>query len=428
MERTKSEDDPLPPRLDDGMLPAVEYRAEQRHGGLSILTAPQFENEMVYLDNSSTTKPAPEVVDAVMSRMEDEWGNPSSLHRLGGRSQAIVRASRQKVAKEICADEREIYFTSGGTEANNWAIFGTLRSLPTRRRIVTTTVEHPSVISAYEYLKNDGYDVRFIKVDSDGRVDPDEVLSEVTSDTALVSVMMVQNEIGTLQPCKEIGRKLVSMGGKRPRFHVDAVQGFARLPVDVNECGVDLMSMSAHKIHGPKGVGALYVRKGVSLTPLAFGGGQEGGLRSGTENVPGISGFAAACDLWASDIDEVRLRLVDLRAKLVDGILGAVPDAALHGPRKDGVAPWIVHFSFPGYRGETILHALEERGVFVSTGSACSSHKDKPSPVVLALGRDEDEALSAIRFSMSRYTTEDDIRIAIASLLESLQSLKAWKR
>ncbi len=392
------------------------------------MTATRLQNEMVYLDNASTTKPAPEVVKAVMSSMEDGWGNPSSLHKLGSQSQAMVKASRQKVAREICADEGEIYFTSGGTEANNLAVFGTLRSLRDRRRIVTTTVEHPSVMSSYQYLKNGGYDVRFIRVDSDGRVDPDEVLSQVTPDTALVSVMMVQNELGTLQPCKEIGRRLVSMGGKRPRFHVDAVQGFARLPVDVKEWGVDLMSMSAHKIHGPKGVGALYVRKGVALTPLAFGGGQESGLRSGTENVPGISGFAAACSLWDTDKDEVMRRLMDLRAKLVDGILGAVPDAALHGPRRDGVAPWIIHFSFPGYRGETVLHALEERGVFVSTGSACSSHKDKPSPVVLALGREEDEALSSIRFSMSRYTTEDDVRVAIAALLESLQSLKAWKR
>lgn len=392
------------------------------------MTAPHLTDEIIYMDSSSTTKPAPEVVKAVSSCMEDGWGNPSSLHRLGSQSQAAVRASRQKVAKAISADQGEIYFTSGGTEANNWAIFGTLRSLQDRRRIIATTVEHPSVMSAYEYLKGIGYDVRFIRVDSLGRVDPEEVLREVTPDTALVSVMLVQNEVGTLQPCREIGRKLQALSGKRPRFHVDAVQGFARLSIDVKEWGVDLMSMSAHKIHGPKGIGALYVRKGIELTPLAFGGGQEGGLRSGTENVPGIVGFGAACALWDTDREETLRRLTDLRAKLVDGILGAVPEASLHGPRREGVAPYIAHFSFPGLRGETILHALEERGVFVSTGSACSSHKDKPSPVVLALGRGEEEALSSIRFSMSRYTTEDDVRVAIAALLESLQSLKAWKR
>ncbi|HHW26313.1 MAG TPA: cysteine desulfurase [Firmicutes bacterium] len=380
------------------------------------------------MDNSSTTRPAPEVVKAVTSAMEEGWGNPSSLHKLGSKSQAIVRAARQAVARAISADESEVYFTSGGTEANNLAIFGTLRTLPDRKRIITSTVEHPSVMAAYEYLKETGYDVRFIRVDSLGRVDPEEVLREVTPDTALVSIMLVQNEIGTLQPCREIGRGLMSMGGKRPRFHIDAVQGFARLSIDVREWGVDLLSVSAHKIHGPKGVGALYVRKGVSLTPLAFGGGQEKGVRSGTENVPGIAGFGAACALWETDREETMRRLTDLRAKLVDGILGAVPDAVLHGPRREGVAPYIVHFSFPGLRGETILHALEERGVYVSTGSACSSHKDKPSPVVLALGRKEEEALGAIRFSMSRYTTEDDVRITIAALLESLQSLKAWRR
>ncbi|QUL98677.1 MAG: cysteine desulfurase [Candidatus Fermentithermobacillus carboniphilus] len=394
------------------------------HGGL----AAGGEDRLVYMDNSSTTRPAPEVVEAMRKVLEEDFGNPSSLHRLGTASSRIVRNARKSVASLIGADETEIVFTSGGTEANNWAIFGTLRSLGDRStHIVTSTVEHPSIMATVEYLRDSGYDVTLVPVDGEGFVDPEKVLKSVRKDTALVSIMLVQNEIGTVEPCREIGRLLSSLGPRRPRFHVDAVQGFGRLDIDVKKWGIDLLSMSAHKIHGPKGVGALYVRRGLRMGPLIFGGGQEAGLRSGTENVPGIAGMGAACEMWGKDRVEVLGRLAVLRKKLIEGVREAWPEAVLHGPESANVAPYIVHFSFPGFRGESILHALEKRGVFVSTGSACSSHKAKPSPIILALGRSEEEALSAIRFSMSRYTTEEEVAITVEALKESLKELLPWR-
>jgi cysteine desulfurase len=386
------------------------------------------DRSFIYMDNSSTTKPAPEVVESTIRVLQDEWGNPSSLHSMGSRAQDLVEKARASVASLVDAHPEEIYFTSGGTEANNWAVFGTLRAVGEgKNHIITSRLEHPSVIETCEYLRHVGYDITFVGCDRDGFIDPNAVLEAVRPNTALISIMLVQNEIGTIQPCQQIGQALSKLGPKRPRFHVDGVQGFARLQCRPKDWGADTLAMSSHKIHGPKGVGALYIRKGLSLYPLTFGGGQESGLRSGTENVPGIVGFGVACDLWKMGRKEVMDRLAHLRERLIDGILTKCPDAVLHGPREGKVAPYIVHFSFPGYRGESILHALEERGVYVSTGSACSSHKAKPSPTILALGRDETEALGSIRFSMSRYTTEDDVAHTIAALSDSLESLRAWK-
>lgn len=383
---------------------------------------------VVYMDNSSTTKPAPEVVDAVRKVLEEDFGNPSSLHRLGANAERLISSARQAVARHIGANPDEVFFTSGGTEANNWAIFGALRHRPERKHVVTSAVEHPSIDATVSFLSNIGYSVTRVPVDSRGFVDPEDVVRAVTPNTALVSIMLVQNEIGTIEPCREIGRLLFELGPKRPWFHVDAVQGFARLNIDVRDWCVDLLSASAHKIHGPKGIGALFIRKGTQVGPFIFGGGQERGMRSGTENTPGIAGFGAACELWSRDKDTVMQKLAELRARLINGVRRVCCDAVLHGPETEHVAPYIVHFSFPGFRGESILHALEMRGVFVSTGSACSSHKTKPSPVILALGRSEDEAISSIRFSMSRYTSEQDVDLAIQALDESLRELAPWRQ
>ncbi len=360
--------------------------------------------------------------------LTEEYGNPSSLHRLGSRAEELVRAAKHSVASLMGARDDEIHFTSGGTEANNWAIIGTVAARRAETRIVSTTVEHPSVAATLDQLKAAGHEVVLVPVDGEARIDPDEVLSSVNSRTAVVSVMMVQNEIGTIEPIREIGKELSAIRGKRPRFHVDATQAFARLPIDVQSMGIDLLTLSAHKIHGPKGIGALYVKKGFDIPPLLHGGGQEGGLRSGTENMPGIAGLHAACLLWGKDRSGVMDDLRDLRQRLVDGVSSVAPDAILHGPEGDDVAPYIAHFSFPGYRGESVLHALERRGVFVSTGSACSAHKAKPSPVLLAMGRSEDEALSAIRFSMSRYTTVEDVDRTVQALGDSLKELSVWRR
>lgn len=382
---------------------------------------------IIYMDNSSTTKPDARVVEAVVSVLRDDFGNPSSLHRLGAKAESLVEEARESVARMIGARPGEIYFTSGGTEANNWAITESLKEKGKGSRVVSTTVEHPSVIETLDHLHEEGYEAVLAEVDENGAVNVDELMESVGPDTALVSVMLVQNEIGTIQPCREIGRRLAALGPKRPWFHVDAVQGFARLPIDVAEWGVDLLSMSAHKIHGIKGAGALYIRKGRTLGPMVYGGGQESGYRSGTENVPGIRAFGVACDVWAQDREAVMSRLSRLRGQLIEGVRESFPEAVLHGPEEGNVAPYIAHFSFPGFKGESLLHGLEARDVFVSTGSACSAHKARPSRVILSLGRGEEEALSALRFSMSRYTTEQDVAGAIRALKETLRELSAWR-
>lgn len=398
-------------------------------GGIDLSTNCRKASGPVYMDNSSTTKPFPEVVEAMSSVYEERFGNPSSLHRLGSESEKLVRKARRSVASLIGAGENEVFFTSGGTEANNWAIFGSLRSAGSKfKHVVTSSVEHPSVMAAMEYLKELGYRVSVAPVDREGLVNPGEVVSRVKEDTCLVSIMFVQNEIGSVEPCREIGSMLSRMGPKRPRFHVDAVQGFAKLDIDVEKWGVDLLSISSHKIHGPKGIGALYIRKGVPMHPLIFGGGQEQGLRSGTENVPAIVGFGLACDIWARNTYKTRDRLFELRHRLIDGIAGIFADAVLNGPEHENAAPHIVNCSFPGFRGESLLHALEKRNVFVSTGSACSSHRTKPSAVILALGKGEDEALSAIRFSMSPFTTVEDVDSTVSALEDALKELRPWRQ
>lgn len=381
------------------------------------------------MDNSATTRPFPEVIETMARIYSEQFGNPSSLHRMGYESEKLVRKARKSVASLIGVGEDQVYFTSGGTEANNWAVFGSLRSAgPRYKHVITSVVEHPSVLAVMDYLQELGYRVSVVPVDSEGRVDPDEVLSLVEDDTCLVSMMFVQNEVGCVEPLAEIGAGLSRLGPRRPRFHVDAVQGFARLDIDVDKWGVDLLSVSSHKIHGPKGIGALYIRKGVPMHPLIFGGGQEQGLRSGTENVPAIVGFGQACDIWAQIARKARPRLYELRKRLIDGVRTVFPDAVLNGPELDNAAPHIVNFSFPGFRGETIVNALEQRNVFVSTGSACSSRKSKPSPVILALGKGEEEALSAIRFSMSPLTTREDVDATVSAVEDALKELGPWRR
>lgn len=383
----------------------------------------------VYMDNSSTTKPCSEVIEGMSFVQENLYGNPSSLYRFGLESESLLRQARNEVATLIGADETEVYFTSGGTEANNWALFGTLRAYGgNRRHIVTSCVEHPSVSATANYLERAGVEVSYVPVDEQGLVSPEAVIASIRPDTSLVSIMLVQNEVGTIEPCRDIGILLSQMGPKRPRFHVDAVQGFGRVEINAKAWGIDLLTMSSHKIHGPKGAGALFVREGTPLKPLIFGGGQERNLRSGTENVAGIHGFGIAAQLCKNTMKETNTNLYYLRQRLVQGITGISPDAVLNGAGPDGSSPHIVNFSFPGFRGETIVHGLEQRGVLVSTGSACSSRKKEPSPVLLAMGKTKSEAWSAIRFSMSRFSTKADVDTTILALEDCLEELKPWRK
>lgn len=378
----------------------------------------------IYLDHAATTPGLPQVAEAMRRALLDAYGNPSSLHRKGIEAEAILKETRERIAQRLGVSTAEIVFTSGGTEGNALAIMGAARAR--RRRgdhIITTAIEHSSVLNVCRALEDEGFSVTYLPVDGHGRVDPDEAAAAVTDRTTLVSVMLVNNEIGTIQPVAAIGQA-IRRRKQDVLVHVDAVQAFGKIPVRPRELGADLVTLSGHKIHGPKGVGALYRRKSVPLAPLFGQGSQEGGVRPGTENVPGIAGLGAALrELDAGDDTARRTRLYALRRRLIDGIL-SIDGARLNGPDGEAAAPHIANFSFPGVRGEVLLHALEERGVYVSTGSACTSRKAGPSHVLQALGLTEEYLEGSIRVSLSYLTTEEEIDSAIAAFRESVNTLR----
>ncbi len=381
----------------------------------------------IYLDNAATTQPDPEVVDAVTRALAADYGNPSSLHRKGVAAERLVTAAREAVARTLGVDPEEIVFTSGGTEANSLAIQGAA-ALARGRHLITTAVEHSSVQVPLRRLAERGFALTELPVDGSGRVSPAQVAQALRSDTALVSVMAVNNELGTVLPVEEIAAVIRRHrpAGNRPLLHVDAVQGWGKIPLRPAAWGVDLMSLSGHKIHGPKGVGVLYVRRNTRLAPMLGGGEQERGVRPGTENVPGIAGIGAASRLLAPRVEESAARvraLVDrLRAHIE-----TIPDARVNTPR-DGAVPYILSATFRGVRGEMLLHRLEQDGVFVSTGSACHSHTLTPSHVLLAIGLGDEDARSTLRFSLSRFTTAEEIDATAGALLRAVPELRALVR
>ena len=382
---------------------------------------------MLYFDHAATTPPLPEVVDSVARTMTQYFGNPSSLHRLGKEAETLLRRAREVIAGALRAQPGEIIFTSGGTEGNNLAVKGAALQYRGRgRHIITTQIEHPSVYEACRQLEREGYEVTYLPADASGRIDPEAVRAAIRKDTILVSVMHVNNETGAIQPVEEIGRMLKS----EPRIvlHVDAVQSVGKLELYPEQAGIDLMTGSAHKIHGPRGIGFLYCRSSIRLTPLLSGGGQEGGVRSGTEALPLIAGMAKAVRLAAESLGDNRSRLFRLRGRLVDGLEG-IPGLKLTGAREeDRMAPHIVHFTFPGVKSEVFVHALEEYDIYVSTRSACSSGSDEPSRVLLAMGMTPEEASSGIRISLSAQHTEEDIDLLVDRLRAVAERLRSLHR
>lgn len=365
----------------------------------------------IYFDNSSTTKVCREAAEKVMEMMTQHYGNPSSLHTLGFAAEQEQEAARAAVAGALGARPEEITFTSGGTESNNLALFGAANARRKRgNRIVTTMVEHPSVLNSAKQLQNEGFDVVFLKPDEWGRIRPEQVFEAVTSDTILVSMMCVNNEVGTLLPIDAVPKAIAA--AKAPAlFHVDAVQAFGKLPLSPGRAGIDLMSVSAHKIHGPKGAGALFVKKGVHITPRVFGGGQERNLRPGTESTPLIAGFGAAVQaLPRPQAQLTAMRELNRFCREKLSALGVVfnsPEDAL---------PYILNFSGGGIRSETMLHYLSAKNIYVSSGSACS--KGSPSHVLAAMGLDRSRIDSSLRLSFSRFNTKEEIEI-FAKALES---------
>lgn len=377
----------------------------------------------IYLDNGATTQPLPDVVDVVCDVMKNIYGNPSSLHGLGAKAERLLHEARRIAAARLGVKASEIIFTSGGSESNNLAIKGAaLRYRSRGLHLLTTAIEHASVYQTFEQLQEFGFSVTFLQPDPLGRVTAEQVAEALRDDTILVSVMAVNNEVGTVQPIDDIARLI------KPRrttlLHVDAVQAFGKVPLPEALAGVDLLSLSGHKFHGPKGVGALYVRDGIELHPLVAGGGQESGIRSGTENVPAIAGMAKAMQISRNNQDTYRKQWQTWKA-LLQSAITQIPGAKLNGDVTEaGSAPHIISASFQGLKGEVLVHALEEEGVFVSTRSACSSKRHVPSRVLAACGLSEEEAEGTLRISMGQLTTAQDVERAAAIMEKTVRRLR----
>ena len=375
-----------------------------------------------YLDNSATTRPCEAAVAAMTQSLREGWHNPSSVYKPAVEVFQRVREARQRLLGAVRGEGCELIYTSGGTEANNLAILGAVGRMRGRQVLAVSAVEHPSVLAAFDRLREQGHDVRPIPVSRDGALDLDALEAALSDGASLVSVMQVNNETGWLLG----GERLHDFVNGRALVHVDGVQGFMRVPFDMK--WADMYTLSGHKIHGPKGVGALVCRKGVRLEPRQIGGGQEGGLRSGTENTPGILGLAAAIDAMGALGADMPEKLMQKKLRLIGGIRREVPEMTINGADPQASAPHIVNIGFPHVRGEVMLHALEGEGVYVSTGSACSSKKLKVSAVLTAAGLRPDRAEWAVRFSLSPHTTEEEIDYAAARAGELYRQLVRFQR
>lgn len=373
----------------------------------------------IYVDNAATTPVSDEVVKAMMPCFTELWGNPSSLHADGQSAKAVVDEAREKIAKAIGCTAAEIYFTSCGSESDNWAIKGAAYAAKNRRKIVTSKIEHHAVLHTCKALEKEGFEVVYVGVDEGGVVKMDELRRAVDENTALVAIMMANNEIGTIEPIAEISKIAHENGAL---MFTDAVQAVGNIPVDVNELGVDMLSLSGHKIHTPKGIGALYIKKGVRIKNLIDGGGQERGKRGGTENVPYICGLGVAVEsavAHLADMEYVR----GLREKLIDGLL-EIPYSRLNGDR-DNRLPGNANLSFSYIEGESLLLWLDMGGISASTGSACSSNSLEASHVLLAIGVDIEDAHGSLRFSLSKDNTEEEVDEIIKVVKESVERLRA---
>jgi len=375
-------------------------------------------SERVYLDNSATTPVAPEVLDAMAPFYHTEYGNASSLHAFGRAARNAMEEARNSIAELLGVAPREIVFTSGATESNNLAILGTALASEDRRHIVTSTLEHHAVLHSADWLESRGFEITRVPVDSTGKVDPDAVRDAMRSDTLLVSIMAGNNEIGTLQPIGAIGELCRE---RDVPFHTDAVQAYGKIEIPME--AIDMLSVSAHKLHGPKGVGFLYIRKGVKLAPLLHGGGHESGRRSGTENVPGIVGLGAASRLAFADRTETTARMLRFRERLIEAIL-KLPGTRLNGHPSDSL-PHIANFSFEAIEGESLIMKLDEHGIAASTGSACSSPDLEASHVLLAIGVPLAMAHGSLRISTGRQTTDDEIETFLHVLPGVVAELRA---
>lgn len=380
-----------------------------------------------YLDNSATARAYPEVADIVKQVMLGDYGNPSSMHMKGVEAEKYIKDAKQTIASSLKCKPENILFTSGGTESDNLALIGTAETMKRRgKHIITTQIEHPAVLETCEFLSKEGYEITYLPVDKDGVVKLDALKSALRPDTILVSIMHVNNEIGAVQPIEEIGQILAD-NAPDVIFHADAVQGYGKIRLIPKKCHVDLLSVSGHKIHGPKGVGFLYMSDRVRLRPIIFGGGQQKGLRSGTENVPGIAGLAEAVKITMANLDEDMPRLSELKRVAAER-LSSIEGVTLNGYRDGNSAPNILSISIEDVRAEVMLHALEDKGIYVSSGSACASNKPAISATLKAIGIDNKLLDSTIRISMSHYTSAEEIEYACDCIEQMIPALRKYVR
>lgn len=387
----------------------------------------------IYLDNSATTKPYAEVVDLMAENMTSNFGNPSSLHNLGFSAEQAVKKARTQLAGLMKISEKELFFTSGGSEANTTAILGAAYARKKEgNKIITTKIEHPSVLEVMKKLEKEGFDIVMLDVDDVGAISIKDLEREIDDSTILISVMAVNNEIGTIQPISEIAKLKEDYNKKHEKriiFHSDFVQALAK--VDIPTANVDIITVSGHKIHASKGIGAIFVRSGIAIAPLILGGGQESGFRSGTENVPAIVGFGKAAEIAAQNMETRTSHIEKMRKRLLDGIMQNIENIKINGSHiatrtftQGNSVSSILNVSFLGVRAEVLLHTLEQLDIYVSTGSACSSHSKQKSHVLSAIGLSEREIEGAIRFSLSEFNSEEEIDFTLEKLIEAVDKIR----
>lgn len=383
-----------------------------------------------YLDNAATTKVFPGVLERMVQIMEGDFGNPSSKHTKGWEAETAIREATEQICGRLKCEAKEIIYTSGGTESNNLALVGAvMANLRSGKHIVTTRMEHASVHQPLAYLESQGYEVTYLPVDRHGKVEPEVLKQAVREDTILVSVMYVNNEIGSVQDIGQLSH-VIQQNNPKTIFHVDAIQAFGKYVIVPKRLGIDLMSVSGHKIHGPKGSGFLYAKAGTKLNPILFGGGQQRGMRSGTENVPGIAGLGEAVRLIYTDQEQKRGQLYTLKKRLIEGLLG-LEQVQIHGMEGldlEDTAPHIVSAGFAGIRSEVLLHALAERNVYVSSGSACSSNHPELSGTLQAIGVPDNLLDATLRFSLSVTNTAEEVDYAVQQVGELLPVLRRFVR
>lgn len=375
---------------------------------------------VVYLDNNATTRVAPEVFESMIPFFTDKYGNASSMHTFGGQVGKSIQEAREKVAALLGALPEEIVFTSCGTESDSTAVMSALQAQPEKKHIITTRVEHSALIALGQHLEQKGYEITYLGVDSRGRLDLDELAEAMRKDTAIVSIMYANNETGTVFPIEKIAEMVKERG---ILFHTDAVQAVGKLPIDLSKLPADFLALSGHKLHAPKGIGVLYIRKGTRFLPFLRGGHQERGRRAGTENAPYIVGLGTACEMAMNHMAEENTRVPALRDKLEKGLLAAIPDAIINGDREHRL-PNTLNIAFQSVEGEAILLLLDQYGICASSGSACTSGSLEPSHVLRAMGVPFTYAHGSIRFSLSRYTTEEEIDFVLDKMPAIIKRLR----